>query len=278
MDIKSHKWVLVVEDEDELRELICTSLQDHFGRDIKIVQSADGAEATTKINFQSFNCIVTDMQMPRKSGGDFILSVRESSFNETTPIIILSAHASIDVEKKFKFVNFLPKPFEPSQLFELVQNHLNLESTEKMVSANVLNCLLSSTMEFVDEFLGEQGLVSGEMSYKNKGEELKADYAAIINVKIGKVSNTFSILMEAETLQRFQDSSPSLKSKPLEEICRSMGFVILKHVLRTCGIIDSNQVSTNDIKEDQSDLIDKKGIVIPITNGDLNIRVFATTE
>ena len=61
-------------------------------------------------------------------------------------------------------------------------------------------------------------------------------------------------------------------------ICKSLGYVILKHVLTECGIIDSNEVHTKDITQDPSLLTGKQGIVVPITASGIDYKIFATNK
>ncbi|MCJ8277287.1 MAG: response regulator [Bdellovibrionales bacterium] len=278
MSIKTRKWILLAEDEDDIRESIRDYLIEKFGDDIKLVESTDGGDAITKIKNQTFHLIITDIKMPRKDGDHVIEEARSSSFNETTPIIVISAFADKGVEQKHKFVSFLPKPINNDELVGMIRVLFKIGSTEKMISASIFSSLLDSSLVFLKEALHRKDFEVGEMQLKKRGQPLEAERAAIIKVYIGNVSNTFSVLCSEQTLNELKESSDRLTGTSLDVICRSLGFVILKHVLTECGIIDSNEVHTKDITQDPSILTNKQGIVVPIKAKNIDYMVFATTK
>lgn len=278
MKIKTTKWILVAEDDDAVRKSICDLLLSHFGSEIRIVEVSNGAAAISKLSNQTFHIIITDLNMPRKGGTDVVQAARANQFNETTPIVLISSHGSSDIEKKYEFVNFVPKPLDPFGFAKIIQNLFRIGSTEKMISASIFNSLLDSSLAFLKEALKREDFDVGEMSLKRNGKELTADHAAIITLHIGKVSNTFSVLCSKETLEELRSGSERISGSSLDVICRSLGYVILRHVLEDCGIIDSNEVKTKDITQDPAVLTKKQGIVLPITSKGIQYKIFATTS
>lgn len=133
-------------------------------------------------------------------------------------------------------------------------------------------------MSFLKGSVASQDVRIGTTSLKQKGTRVDSDFAAVITLKVGKVSNTFSILCDQATLDTIKSNSPGLKNKSGDEICRSMGFVILRHVLSESGMIESNNLSTNDVSGDQNILSDKTGLLIPVIAEGINIHIFATTK
>lgn len=278
MAIKTTKWILVAEGDDTVRKSIVDLLLSHFGKEIKIVETDNGAEAISKLNNQTFHLIITELELPKKNGGDLVEAARSNDFNETTPIVVISSDASVDIEKEHKFVTFVPKPLEPYEFAQVIRNIFSLGSTEKMISASIFNSLLDSSLAFLEEALKRKDFNAGEMQLKKRGGELTADHAAIITVYIGKVSNTFSVLCNEDTLEALREGSEKISGTSLDVICKSLGFVILKHVLTECGIIDHNEVKTKDITQDPSLLTNKQGIVVPIKADNLDYKIFATTK
>ena len=278
MTPKTRKWILLVDDEEQVRESIATFLDEKLGKEIKIIQASDGVEAEAKLKNQTFHLIITDIRMPRKDGEDLIATVRESNFNETTPIIVVSAYAKPSIEKKFPFISLLEKPVDFEKLEKMVRTYFCLESTEKMVSGSIFSSLLESSLGFLGEALGRDDFQVGNMKLKQPGQPLTADYAAVITVNVGKVTNTFSVLCSKQTLEEIRDNSEKISGNSLDVICRSLGYVILKHVLTDCGIIDSKEVHVEDISQDPALLKSKKGIVVPINAINIDYKVFATTK
>lgn len=72
--------------------------------------------------------------------------------------------------------------------------------------------------------------------------------------------------------------SEKISGKSLNVICKSLGYVILKHVLTECGIINHNEVKTKDITQDPTLLTEKQGIIVPISADNIDYKIFATTK
>jgi CheY-like chemotaxis protein len=67
------KFVLVVEDDDEIRSLIVSSLKaESADVPLTVVEARDGREAIQFAGRQEFHCVVTDLNMPRTSGQELI--------------------------------------------------------------------------------------------------------------------------------------------------------------------------------------------------------------
>ena len=86
--MKKAKFVLVVEDEDEIRSMIVSSLKEQAeGLELYIVEAKDGREAINYSGRQEFHCIVTDLTMPRTTGEELIRVLLADTLNANTPMI-----------------------------------------------------------------------------------------------------------------------------------------------------------------------------------------------
>ncbi len=276
--VKTRRWILIVDSDDAFRKSTADLLVSHFGKEVKIVEAIDGNAAIKKIKNQTFHLIISDWELPKKSGDELIEATRTNTFNAHTPLIILSKEEVENIEKDFEFVNFVKKPIDPFEFAQIIRNLFNLGSTEKMISASIFASLLDSSIAFLEEAMQRKDFSVGEMKLKKSGDELTGDHAAIITVFIGKVSNTFSVLCSAETLEALRDNSKKISGSSLDVICKSLGFVILKHVLTDCGIINHNEVHTKDVSQDPGLLTEKQGIVVPISASGIDYKIFATTK
>lgn len=88
--------VLVVEDLDAPRDIICTYLEGLGFPGAEGARSADEALQRLEQDPQCFNCIITDIRMPKISGDQFIGIVRRNAKLQHLPIIVLTAHGTTE--------------------------------------------------------------------------------------------------------------------------------------------------------------------------------------
>lgn len=121
--IKSHiipqikdKTVLLVEDHDINREIANELLSD---MGLKVDLAADGLEALEKIKAHQYDCILTDIQMPKLSGDQLTATLRAEDKYKSLPIIALTADAMTSHKEKYLAVgmdDFVSKPINIKKL------------------------------------------------------------------------------------------------------------------------------------------------------------------
>ena len=108
--------ILVVEDDNEVRELISSTLSIKGFDVVEAKDAEDGLEAYKR---HKPNIIITDINMPGSSGLWLIESVRKS--DSDTPIIVLSGHPEVrEKALKMRVNEFLLKPFKAPTLIVTV--------------------------------------------------------------------------------------------------------------------------------------------------------------
>ncbi len=93
MGKKSDFNVLLVEDDSEIRDLITEVLND-LKVFSSVTASSDGAEAILKMRNQSFDLIITDLNMPKMDGINFIKNVLMDPKASQTKIIVMSGEVT----------------------------------------------------------------------------------------------------------------------------------------------------------------------------------------
>lgn len=114
--------VLVVEDDDDARELLETVLKSQ-GASVKTVASA--AEALEVLGKTAFDVLVSDIEMPGTDGYQFIkeLRLRPTDQGGTIPAAALTAYARTEDRLRALRAGFqlhLAKPVQPSELVTVV--------------------------------------------------------------------------------------------------------------------------------------------------------------
>lgn len=117
------KKILVVDDEIS----ICLLLENFLSQDYDVVSLNNGSDALEWLEGNLPDLIISDIQMPKMDGYEFLTNVRKRGFTKHTPVLMLSARSeSKERIKCYKLgaQDYLTKPFNPEELEELVKKNL----------------------------------------------------------------------------------------------------------------------------------------------------------
>jgi two-component system chemotaxis response regulator CheY len=111
--------VLVVEDNDFIRELVVTMLREIGFRDI--AQARDGHDALSQIETADPGLIICDISMQPMDGLEFVETLRQHSWPHAAevPVIFLTSHTEAPIVKRaFKLgvEAYVVKPVQKKQL------------------------------------------------------------------------------------------------------------------------------------------------------------------
>lgn len=114
--------VLVVDDDDTIRELVTMALEDEG---YATATARHGQEALTLIGQMPVDLILLDMRMPVMDGSEFARAYHAGP-GPHAPIIVLTAgRNAAEVSAQTQASGFLAKPFELSELLALVAKATN---------------------------------------------------------------------------------------------------------------------------------------------------------
>src|SRR3712207_1104102 len=117
-DVVSEQSVLVVEDTEEIRELVCTVLR-RAGMDVRAV--ASGAEALEEVRRAAPDVVVLDLGLPDADGTEVCRQIRAGS---ECYVLMLTARAE-EVDLLIGLAvgadGYMAKPFSPRELVARVQ-------------------------------------------------------------------------------------------------------------------------------------------------------------
>lgn len=266
---KLKKWVLLAEDDTELLDLYESFLEMHFGEDVKIIKAEDGLEATNKLPFQAFDLIITDLNMPKKTGFAFIQAVKESQMNEHTPILVITGEDSQNIDKQKMTV--LLKPLDQTQFISTVANQLKLGKTDQRVAADLLNNFIDSGLNLLEKVAGLEATQLGPTP-KREGEDIEGDFMELITIRVGKLKNSFLFTFEGEVVKRLgQKSRASSSQQPndsdLQKIVQIAGEMIVRFSLKKFEGKSMQILHSHHVERDSSDhkkIKRKKGLKIPV--------------
>jgi CheY-like chemotaxis protein len=122
--------VLVVDDNSELRSLLRMWLGRHGCR---VVEAADGRAAVEAVRRDCPDLVLMDLHLPKMDGFAAARRIRElCELSPRVPILAVSADNELGVEARrvsgeerdAGFADFVPKPFSPRQLGDLLDHYL----------------------------------------------------------------------------------------------------------------------------------------------------------
>jgi DNA-binding response OmpR family regulator len=117
------KRILVVDDDANLRSLLCELLEDEA---YEIDTAPNGVVALQHVQQCSgaYRLILLDLVMPQMDGREFLQELRQRGLAEHLPIIVLSAESeAICKVREMGACSFLEKPFDLDRLLELVSRY-----------------------------------------------------------------------------------------------------------------------------------------------------------
>ena len=187
--IKYH--ILVVDDDDRIRELVKEYLNDN-GFAVSTGNNAE--EAKIKLGYFKFDLIVLDVMMPGQNGFELTKEIKK---NSNIPIILLTAKG--EVENRIQGLelgadDYLGKPFEPKELLLRIKN---IVKKSKKINLNKINKI------------GEAKVDLNKMSiqFKNKINKINNAEKKILIEMLANPGKTYSRIQIGEISNIKQERS-----------------------------------------------------------------------
>ncbi|MFN7825344.1 MAG: response regulator [Pseudobdellovibrionaceae bacterium] len=120
--MKGH--ILIVEDEVDLREILASLLEEHADQ---VLQVGDGVEALEIIKNNRVHAILTDINMPKKTGLQFLAEIRKAGIE--IPVVIMSGYGDrVNTIEALRLgaLDFFDKPVRETVLVEVMQRALKI--------------------------------------------------------------------------------------------------------------------------------------------------------
>lgn len=114
--------VLVVDDEAVIRRGVCRVLE---GRGYQAEASESGYEAIERLQKTPFSIVITDLKMPGMDGIEVLKAIK--ILQPEVPVIIITGYSTVDTAvdaMKNGAFDYIPKPFTPKQIIEMVEKAL----------------------------------------------------------------------------------------------------------------------------------------------------------
>ena len=119
---KNNLHILIVDDDDRIRELVKEYLEEN---NFLVTTAINAIDARNKIKIIKFDILILDIMMPGESG---LSLTKEIKKNNSTPIILLTAKG--ETKNRIEGLemgadDYLGKPFDPKELLLRIRNILS---------------------------------------------------------------------------------------------------------------------------------------------------------
>jgi two-component system chemotaxis response regulator CheY len=118
------KRILAVDDSATMRQLIRMTLT---RAGFEVVEAEDGAKGLQKATAETFDMVLSDVNMPNMGGMDMLRNLRKMAQYKFTPIVLVTTESQLEKKAEGKqagATGWIVKPFEPQQLLAVVQKVL----------------------------------------------------------------------------------------------------------------------------------------------------------
>jgi two-component system chemotaxis response regulator CheY len=114
------KKVLAVDDSLTIRQLVKMTLS---RAGYEIVEAEDGAKGLAKASVETFDLVLSDINMPIMTGIEMLRGLRKLAQYKFTPIVLVTTESQPEKKQEGKAAGatgWIVKPFEPEQLLAVV--------------------------------------------------------------------------------------------------------------------------------------------------------------
>jgi len=119
--------ILVVEDSPTMRQLISFALKRLRGAEI--VEAGDGVEGLKKLNSDTFDLIITDINMPVMDGLKLISLVRRDVKYRNIPIMVITTEGGAEDRERALALGanaYITKPIQAGNVLEVAKSLLGI--------------------------------------------------------------------------------------------------------------------------------------------------------
>ena len=174
MEPDKQKLIMIVDDEEDIREVLSITLTD-MGYDV--LEAENGEKALKLFRENRPMIVLTDIKMPGMDGVELLQKIKNE--NPYTQVIMITGHGDTDVaikSLKYEAIDFITKPISNDALEIALQR-----ANEKIVTRQQLKQYTENLEELVREKtmlqdnLSSLGVMIGSISHGVKGLLTKLD-------------------------------------------------------------------------------------------------------
>jgi chemosensory pili system protein ChpA (sensor histidine kinase/response regulator) len=118
----ARRRVLLVDDSVSVRKFVGQMLE---RAGFAVTTANDGADALQRLADETFEVVVTDLEMPRLNGYDLIRDLKRRPATRQVPIVVLTTRAGdkhVNLARQLGAQHYVPKPVDEQAFVRLVES------------------------------------------------------------------------------------------------------------------------------------------------------------
>lgn len=260
---KTKYKLLLVEDEDEIRQYIFDQLSDRY----KVIEARNGKEALNIVMKEHIDLIISDVMMPEMDGIILSKKIRQNININHIPIILLTARTKPEDKVEGLEIGadaYLSKPFNTDILRQMVSNLIeNRELLKTKFSGQqhqddkIKNIELKSADDILIERIMK--VINDNISNPDLNVEMLADSIGISRVHLHRKLKELTSQSARDFIRgiRLKQAASLLTNKKLSvsDVAYATGFTNLSHFSNAFkefyGLSPSEYANSNPAKEDE---------------------------
>jgi len=123
--------ILLVDDDRSLATTLSHGLYKAMGKAISVAVCFSSSEALSMLGNQRFDVVISDFNMPGRSGLEFLDSVRQA--HREMILVLITAYGTETLEEEMHRlgIGYITKPFEPLRLVHIIHDLIRGAETAK---------------------------------------------------------------------------------------------------------------------------------------------------
>ncbi|KAI95386.1 chemotaxis protein CheY [Rhodomicrobium udaipurense JA643] len=118
------KTILAIDDSPSVLQMVSLTLS---SAGFRVVEAVDGADGYAKAVANPIDAVITDLNMPRLNGLEFIRKYRSHPSSAGVPVIFLSTESDVTSKNEAKAAGatgWIVKPFKQDQILAILKKVL----------------------------------------------------------------------------------------------------------------------------------------------------------
>lgn len=273
--------ILIVDDDLRMRESLRELLAFY---DLHSTLAENGQQALEFLKNKPFDLVLLDIDMPKKNGFQVMSEI--NLHYSATDIIVLSGKASFENARQAFSLgakDFLNKPYDPSELIELIhkilqKRHLNTQKTNKKLDNSALSGVEKTLVElesiihnedltFASEIINSSPVVA--FLWKN----LSYWPIQFVSENVVDLSGYTANEFIAQKVIYRDIIHPDDMERVIKETVQDQKNIKLKHklyrIITKFGVVKWVEDNSSMVRDEQGNITHYQGIIIDVTEREL---------